>query len=103
MKIPKTIKRYCRFCKKHTIQTLSLAKKRERSTLKHGSLKRARKRGRGTGFGNLGRWGSKPPKSKERMAGAKQSKKQDLRFKCKECNKTSTIKKSTRAKKLEFT
>lgn len=102
MKIPKTTKRYCKYCKKHTVQTITLAKKRERSALKHGSLKRARKRGRGTGAGNVGRWGSRPAMSKWKMSGAKTSKKQDLRFKCKECGKTSTIKKSTRAKKLEF-
>lgn len=102
MKTPKQRNRYCRVCKKHTIHTLSLAKKKERGALKHGSLQRARKRGRGTGKGNLGKWGSKPPISKNKRGGAKQSKKQDLRFKCKECGKSSTIKQSKRAKKLEF-
>lgn len=102
MKLPKTRKRYCPKCKKHTLQTISLAKKKERGSLKKGSLKRARKRGLGRGFGNLGKWGSKPAISKWKRAGAKISKHQDLRFKCKECGKTSVIKKAKRAKKIEF-
>lgn len=102
MKIPKTINRFCKYCKKKTQHTISLAKKKERSALKHGSIKRAQKRGRGTGAGNLGKWGSKPAISKWKRTGAKSSKKQDLRYTCKECGKTAVIKKAKRAKKTEF-
>ncbi len=102
MKLPKTRRRYCPKCRRHTVHTISLAKKKERGSLKHGSIKRARKRGLGRGYGNLGKWGSKPAISKFKRAGAKISKHQDLRFKCKECGKTSTIKKAKRAKKIEF-
>ncbi len=102
MKIPKTTNRFCKYCNKKTQHIISLAKKKDRSTLKHGSIKRAKKRGRGTGTGNLGKWGSKPAISKWKRAGAKISKHQDIRYKCKECNKITTIKKSKRAKKLEF-
>lgn len=102
MKIPKITRRYCPKCKKHTQHTISLAKKKDRSTLKHGAIKRAKKRGLGRGAGNLGRWGSKGSMSKWKRYGAKISKKQDIRYKCKECGKTTAIKRAKRAKKLEF-
>ncbi|MEK6904461.1 MAG: 50S ribosomal protein L44e [Nanoarchaeota archaeon] len=98
----KTTNRYCRKCNKHTLHNISISKKRERSSLARGSIQRARKRGLGRGFGNLGRWGSKPPISRWKMAGAKSSKKTDLRFKCTVCKKTSVQKAGFRTKKLEF-
>jgi large subunit ribosomal protein L44e len=100
MKIPKTIKKYCKFCKRHTEQVVSLAKRKERGPLKRGSLARGKKRGRGIGFGNKGRWGSKP--SKPKMIGKKSSKKADFRFTCKVCNKTSVQGPGFRAKKFEI-
>ncbi len=74
-----------------------MAKKKERGPLKHGSIARAHLRGRGVGFGNKGRWGSKPTKPKR--SGKKASKKQDLRLKCKVCNKSQT-RRGWRTKKL---
>lgn len=100
MKIPKTKKKYCNKCKKHTEHSISQAKKKNRGTLKRGSIARSKKRGLGRGFGNLGRWGSKPTKPKR--TGSKPSKKTDLRFKCKECGKSSVQKKGIRAKKVVF-
>lgn len=100
MKLLKKVNRYCPKCKKHTPHTISLAKKKERGTMKHGSIQRAMKRGLGRGFGNLGRWGSKPSKTK--MGGKKSSKKQDLRFACSICKKTFVPRKTFRAKKLEL-
>lgn len=106
MKIPKTTKRLCRFCKKHTEHTISLTKTGGRSKahpLSRGNIKtRAKKRGRSRGYGNLGKWGSKPAISKFKRAGAKGSKKTDLRYKCKECKKSSVQRKGTRAKKVEI-
>jgi len=100
MKRNKKTMRYCPYCRKHTEHLISLAKKRERGTLKRGSLARAKKRGRGVGYGNLGRWGSKPTKPK--MTGKKTTKKFDLRFKCSVCNKMHMQAKGKRAKKLEL-
>lgn len=102
MKFPKTTKRYCVKCKKHTEHSIAQAKKKERSTLSKGSIQRARKRGLGRGFGNLGKYGSKPAISRWKRAGAKASKKQDLRFKCKVCGKISVQRAGFRAKRLEF-
>ncbi|MDD5331343.1 MAG: 50S ribosomal protein L44e [Candidatus Nanoarchaeia archaeon] len=100
MKTPKTIRKYCKHCNKPTEQAISAAKKRDRGTLKRGSIARGKGRGRGTGLGNKGRWGSKPTKPK--MLGKKTSKKRDLRYKCKECGKTSIQRSGVRTKKLVF-
>ncbi|MEK6812863.1 MAG: 50S ribosomal protein L44e [Nanoarchaeota archaeon] len=102
MKLEKTVNRYCKNCKKHTKMAVTAARKKERSSLSHGSIQRAQKRGLGIGFGNKGKWGSKPPISKWKMAGAKSSKKTDLRFKCSVCSKTWVQRKGFRAKKVEF-
>jgi len=99
---PKKLKRYCKFCGHQTEQEISIAKKRDRGSLKRGSLKRGRKRGRGRNFGNKGRWGSKPAISKFKRTGAKQSKKPDLRYKCKTCKKISVQAKGKRSKKFEL-
>lgn len=97
MKIPKKTKRYCPFCKKHTEHLISLSKHRERGTLKKGSIARAKKRGLGTGYGNKGRWGSKPA-----VKGEKVAKKSDFRFKCNTCSKTHVQRKGTRSRKIIF-
>lgn len=101
MKIPKTVNRYCPYCKRHTQHAVSQAKKKGRSSLTRGSKQRARKRGRARGYGNLGRY-SKPAISGWKMTGKKGSKKTDLRYTCKECKKTHMQKKGIRAKKVEF-
>ncbi len=102
MKRPKKINKYCPFCKKHTEQEVSIAKKRDRGSLKKGSLPRLEKRGSGTrGIGNHGKY-SRKAKSAWKMSGAKTSKKPDLRYKCKLCGKTSVQNKGTRSKKIEI-
>jgi len=98
MKRTKKVNRFCPHCRKHTEQTVSLAKKKERGSLKHGAIARIKKRGRARGFGNWGRF-SRP--SKPKMSGKKASKKVDLRFTCSVCKKTSTGT-GFRAKKLEL-
>jgi len=100
MKFPKSRKTYCPYCKKSTNHKILLAKGGgKRGTLKKGSIQRAMGRGRGTGYGNKGRWGSKPTKPKR--AGAKGSKKMNLRLKCEVCGK-SIIKSGGRIKKVEI-
>ena len=105
MKIPKKRRRFCRTCRKHTDQTVSIAKSMGRNKthpMSRGSRIRMRLRGQDRGFGNKGRT-SKGAVSSFSMSGAKTSKKQDLRFTCSVCKKTSVIKKTFRAKKLELT
>lgn len=102
MKIPKITKRYCRFCNKPTQQKIAEVKGKERGSLKKGSIQRAKKRGRGTGFGNKGKYGSKPPIGKWKRTGAKTSKKTNIKYTCQECKKSTIQKKGTRTKKLVF-
>ena len=106
MKLPKTRKRHCRYCRKHTEHTLYQAKKRTPGSahpLSLGSKSRqlARHRGVGIGKGNRGRY-SRKAISKFKMTGAKTTKKSDLRYTCKVCKKTHTQSKGFRTKKLEF-
>ncbi len=101
MKIPKTTKRYCPYCRKHTEHKVSQTKKKNPSSLKKGSKYRARKRGLASGTGSRGRY-SKPAISKFKMTGKKTTKKTDLRYQCTECKKTHTQKKGVRTKRVEF-
>jgi len=102
MNLPKQKRIYCPFCKKHTIHKIAIVKGKERGSFKHGSISRAKKRGRGVGYGNLGKWGSKPALSKFKRTGAKSSKKTNLKYTCNECKKTHIQNKGIRAKKVEF-
>ena len=101
MKKPKIVKRYCPYCKKHTEHKVSQTKKKNASTLSYGSKIRAKRRGKARGCGNRGRY-SKPAVSKFKLTGAKQSKKTDFRYECKECKKSHTQKRGIRAKRVEF-
>ncbi len=101
MKFPKTVKRFCPFCRKHTEHKVFLAKKKAPSPLKYGSKIRARRRGRARGSGNLGRY-SKPPVTQWKMTGKKQTKKTDLRYQCSACSKTHAQREGIRIKKVEF-
>ena len=102
MKFPKTIKTYCKYCKKHTDHSVSQARVRERGSLKKGSIERAKKRGLGRGYGNLGKYGSKPAISKWKRTGSKSSKRIDLRLKCNICKKTRVKALGSRVKKFSL-
>ena len=102
MKIPKNKKAYCKKCKKHTEHKVAENKTSgKRGSLKKGSIARSKSRGLGRGFGNLGKWGSKPAISKFKRTGSKSSKKIALKLSCKEC-KYTTIQSIGRLKKTEF-
>ena len=104
MKLPKTTKRYCPHCKKHTehsIKNQSFRGLNKTHTTSKGSKTRVRARGLRRGAGNLGRF-SKGALSSWKRYGKKTSKKTDLRYTCKECNKTHIQKKGFRAKRIEF-
>ncbi len=104
MKLPKTRKKYCPTCKKHTEHKIIEGKKKGRNAthpMSYGSKKRLKHRGK-LGVGNHGKY-SKPPINKWRMAGRKTSKKTDLRFECGVCKKMHGQRGGgTRARKVEF-
>jgi len=101
MKIPKTLKRLCKTCKKHTLHKVAQNKKKQASPLSRGSKVRAKLRGVAKGHGNLGRY-SKPAVTKFKRTGAKTTKKTDLRYTCNVCKKASCQKSGIRAKRVEF-
>ncbi|MFT4311766.1 MAG: hypothetical protein ACMXYF_00890 [Candidatus Woesearchaeota archaeon] len=102
MKIPKIIRRYNPFLRKHVDVKVVQAKKRTAGTAAPmGKFQKVRT-GFGKGTGNLGRYGSRPPVNKFKMTGKKRSKKVDIRFECQETKKTFGKKSPIRAKKLEF-
>ena len=103
MKLPKTRRTYCPFCRKHTEHKVMESKRKTVGTahpMSYGSKLRAKMRGR-LGRGNKGRY-SKPPITKWKLAGKKQSKKTDLRYECTVCKKMHNQRQGFRAKRIEF-
>ena len=104
MKLPKSIKRLCPYCKKHTVHTIknqSFRGLNKNHTMSRSSKPRLRARGLRRGFGNLGRF-SKGALSSWKMYGKKTTKKTDLRYTCKVCSKTHMQRTGTRTKRVEF-
>ena len=101
MKIPKTIKRLCPYCKKHTEHKVFQSKKGAPRSQSRGSKYRARKRGLARGMGNMGRY-SKPAITKFKLTGKKTTKKTDLRYECSVCKKKHNQRKGIRSKRVEL-
>lgn len=101
MKMPKTLRKYCPYCKKYTEHKVLEVKKHQASSLSRGSKYRAKKRGLARGYGNLGRY-SKRPITQWKRVGAKTSKKVDLRLECTVCKKKHVFNSTFRTKKLEL-
>lgn len=101
MKVPKTVRKYCVYCKKHTEQKVNNAKKGKASSMSRGSKYRARSRGLARGLGSTGRY-SKPAVTQFKMTGSKVTKKTDFRYECKECSKKMVQSKGIRSKRVEF-
>lgn len=102
MKIPKSVRKYCPYCKKVTEQKVKLLSGAgKRSALKRGSIARAKLRGKGRGIGNKGKWGSKPPVTQWKMK-TKTTKKTNLLYTCTVCNKSKTQKKGKRTSKIQI-
>jgi len=103
MKSKKSMKRYCKTCKKHTDHKVAQAKQSTRGSahpLSRGSDNRMRRRGLRRGLGNLNKY-SRPAISKFKRTGAKQSKKIVYKLTCDICKKSSQLMVG-RAKKIEF-
>jgi ribosomal protein L44E len=100
MKIPKTTKRYCPYCKKRTEQKIkAVGTGFSRGTMTRGGGKiRAKLRGLGRGIGNLGKR-SKPAITKNKRK-SKTTKKTNFMYTCKECGKSKYQKKGKRAGKV---
>ncbi|MFH1431383.1 MAG: 50S ribosomal protein L44e [Nanoarchaeota archaeon] len=102
MKVPKKTNRYCPYCRKKTEHKISeVSSGHKRGSLKRGSIQRAKKRGLGIGFGNKGKWGSKPAVTKFKRK-TKSTTKKVLLYTCKECKKSHQKKKGMRMSKLQI-
>lgn len=102
MKLPKKTKRFCPYCKKQTEQKIELVSTgHKRGSLKWGSLTRAKLRGKATGHGNKGRWGSKPSINKWKRK-TKSTKRLVLMYTCTECKKGKPAKYSRRVSKIQL-
>ncbi len=102
MKIKSTVRKYCPFCNKHTEHKVSQVKSGgKRGSLRKGSLIRAKKRGLGRGFGNLGKYGSKPAVSSFKRT-TKSSKKIALQLTCQTCKKSHIANIPHRVKRIEI-
>jgi len=102
MKFPKTRKRYCKYCRKHTLhKVIIVSSGHQRGALKRGSLTRAKKRGLGKGMGNLGKWGSKPAVTKFKRK-TKTTKKSNIMYTCSVCNKSILQRFGIRASKVQI-
>ena len=93
MNMPKTQKKYCPRCKKHTdheVKRISVSQKK--NAMVRGQRRFIRKM---KGFGSFPK---ENPKGRE-----KPTRKLDLCYKCKVCKKSQNIGKGFRAKKFEIT
>jgi large subunit ribosomal protein L44e len=97
MKIPKTTKRYCPFCKKKTEQKVKTQSTGKASTLKRGAKQRARLRGLFRGIGNKGRFSRMKNQAKGKR---KTTKKTAIVYTCSECKKSKDQKSGKRTSKL---
>ena len=90
MKFPQTIRIYCPNCRKHTLHTVEIAKKRPRRSAAIGQriyLKKMK------GYGSFPR---------EKPDYEKSTKKMDLRFKCTVCGKKHLHGEGWRVKKFQL-
>jgi len=102
MKKPKKIRRHCPFCNKHTEQKVEIVSTGgKRGTQKKGSIQRAMLRGRGRGYGNKGKWGSKPAITKWKRK-VKSTKKTNFKYTCTKCKKSTVQKKGVRTGKASL-
>ena len=91
MKFPKEMKIYCPNCRKHTLHTTELAKKKARRTMAQGQRRFLRKM---LGYGSFPK---ENPGKRE-----KPTRRVDLRFKCSVCGKKHMHGAGFRVKKLEL-
>lgn len=94
MKIPKTQRKYCPICDKHTQHEVrkETVGARNRGALSKGERRSSRRK---RGYGNSG-------KSSESVSGEKPTRKVDLRYKCQECGREQIIGRGSRVKRLEI-
>ncbi len=97
MKVPKKIKRYCKYCKESTEQIVNIVHPGKRSALKSGQRRRSRIK---SGHGDAGHYSKKPIKNWGRNSKVIAAK--DANMECTKCKKKSVIKGGFKAKAFEI-
>jgi len=103
MKLPEKTKRYCPYCRKHTLQSLVVAKQKGRSSahpLSRWGPKRTKLRSYNSGYGNKGRFSKPAVKSWKRKT--KTTRKVAILYKCSVCGKMKNIRKGIRSSRVEI-
>ena len=103
MKLPKETRRYCPYCRKHTIHSIDTVKQKARSSahpMSRWGNTRTKLRNYRAGMGNLGRFSK--PAVKDRKMKTKVTRRISVSFKCKECKKMHNIKKAIRSGRIEI-
>ena len=99
MKVPKTTKRFCPFCKERTEQKIDLVSTGgKRGALKRGSIIRSKARNASPGMGNQGKRSRKAIKNWKRKT--KTTMRRVLIYKCLKCKKSKHAKNSRRVSKV---
>lgn len=98
MKMPKSIKRYCPSCKKHTTQSITQEKSGGKRGVMSMGERRHQRRGGIRGYGGFPH--PKPEKSARHRK--KTSKNIALRFECQICKKKNHLQNTFRSKKFEI-
>ncbi len=91
MKIPKEQRRYCKYCRKYTVQKVKKVKNKPRRKQAMSQRRHLRK------LAGYGSFPAKKPKGR-----GKPTTKLDFRYICKECGKQNIIGKGFRIKKVEM-
>jgi large subunit ribosomal protein L44e len=102
MRLPVETRRYCPYCRKHTVQKISVAKQKSRSAthpMSRGSTTRLEKRGFRVGYGNQGKYSRKGPKDWKRKS--KMTRRLAVQYTCKTCGKAKGISKAIRTSRIE--
>ncbi len=103
MKLPKETRRFCPYCRKHTLQTIAVAKQKSRSAthpLSRYSTPRLQARGQRVGTGNMGRFSKKGPKDWKMKT--KVTKRLSVVYTCKTCKKSKGASKARRVGRIEI-
>ena len=93
--------RFCPYCNARTEQKIKVVGTgfKRGSMTRGGGKARSMLRGLSRGIGNLGKWGSKPAITKNKRK-SKTTKKTNIMYTCKVCNKSKYQKKGQRAGKV---
>ena len=101
MKLPKELKRYCPYCRKHTAQTVGTAKQKSRSSvhpLSRGSPTRIKLRG----LNGIGNWGKRSKKgAKDWKRKTKTTKRITVLYRCTTCKKAKGSITAIRSSRIE--